>query len=45
MEAELRITLADLVKYRSRIEGKREVLIPRIRWDGTRRKSQFINSR
>jgi UDP-sulfoquinovose synthase len=42
MEAELRIMLADLSVYRSRIEEKKEVLIPDIRWDGTRRKSQFI---
>jgi UDP-sulfoquinovose synthase len=45
MEAELRIMLADLIKYRARIEEKRDVLIPDIRWDGTRRKSQYLNSR
>jgi UDP-sulfoquinovose synthase len=44
MEAEMRIMLADLIEYRSRIESKRQVLIPDIRWDGTRRKSQFLNS-
>jgi len=45
MEAELRIMLGDLIEYRSRIDEKREVLIPDIRWDGTRRKSQFLNRR
>ena len=43
IEAEMRIMLADLIKYRARIEAKKEVLIPDIRWDGTRRKSQYLN--
>ena len=42
VEEELRIMLKDLLKYRSRIEEKKEVLIPDIRWDGTRRKSRFL---
>ena len=42
IEQELRIMLKDLLKYRSRIEEKKEVLIPDIRWDGTRRKSRFL---
>ena len=42
MEAELRIMLADLMEYRERITARREVLIPDIRWDGTRRKVGFI---
>lgn len=42
MEGELRIMLADLAKYRDRIEAVREVLIPAIRWDGTRRKSNYL---
>jgi UDP-sulfoquinovose synthase len=45
VEAEMRVMLADLIEYRSLIEEKREVLIPGIRWDGTRRKSQFLSSR
>jgi UDP-sulfoquinovose synthase len=45
IEAELRIMLGDLIEYRSRVDQKREVLIPDIRWDGTRRKSQFLNRR
>ncbi len=42
VEQELRIMLRDLSRYRSRIEEKKEVLIPDIRWDGTRRKSRFL---
>jgi UDP-sulfoquinovose synthase len=44
MEAELRIILHDLARYRARIEAVKEVLIPDIRWDGTRRKSQFLST-
>lgn len=42
MEAELRVMVKDLMKYRDRIEEKRDALIPEIRWDGTRRKVDFI---
>ena len=42
MEAELRVMLADLRRYRDRIEAVKEVLIPDIRWDGTRRKSRCL---
>jgi UDP-sulfoquinovose synthase len=42
MEAELRVMLADLLKYRDRIEVKKESLIPDIRWDGRRRKVHFL---
>jgi UDP-sulfoquinovose synthase len=42
VEKELEIMLKDLIKYRSRIEARKEALIPDIRWDGTRRKSSFI---
>lgn len=43
VEQELRIIFKDLLKYRNRIEEKKDVLIPDIRWDGTRRKSKFIS--
>lgn len=43
VEQELRIILKDLIKYRGRIEEKKGVLIPDIRWDGTRRKSKFLS--
>ena len=42
VEQELRIMLKDLIQYKSRIEEKKEALIPDIRWDGTRRKSRFL---
>lgn len=45
MESEMRIMLADLLVYRDRIESLREVLVPDIRWDGTRRKVGFIETR
>jgi len=43
VEAELRIMLQDLLKYRDRIEAKREVLIPDVRWDGRREKVRFLS--
>ena len=42
IEQELGLMLEHLLKYKSRIEEKKEVLIPSIRWDGTRRKSRFL---
>lgn len=45
MEAELRVMLADLMRYRARIEAKREALLPDIRWDGTRQKVRFLPGR
>jgi UDP-sulfoquinovose synthase len=45
LEAELRIVLTDLMKYRDRIEARREALLPDIRWDGTRRKVTFLTGR
>jgi UDP-sulfoquinovose synthase len=45
MEAELRIMLADLVKYQHRIAAKKESLIPDIRWDGPRRKVHFLGEK
>jgi UDP-sulfoquinovose synthase len=42
VEAEIRIMLQDLIKYRGRIEAKRDVLIPDVRWDGQRKKVQFL---
>ena len=43
VEAEMRLALQDLMRYRDRIEDVRSVLIPDIRWDGSRRKSAFIS--
>jgi len=42
VEAEMRIMLQDLRKYRERIETKRAALIPDVHWDGTRRKVGFL---
>ncbi|GIK43192.1 MAG: NAD-dependent dehydratase [Chloroflexota bacterium] len=42
MESELRLMIADLLKYRACIEEKRESLIPDIRWDGRRKKVEYL---
>jgi UDP-sulfoquinovose synthase len=42
VEAEIRIMLQDLTKYRDRIEARKEALIPDIRWDGRRERAQFL---
>ena len=42
VEAEMRIMLRDLVRYRGRIEARKDVLIPDVRWDGTRRRVSFL---
>jgi UDP-sulfoquinovose synthase len=44
VESELRIMLADLVNYKDRILAVQESLIPDIHWDGSRRKSRFLDS-
>jgi UDP-sulfoquinovose synthase len=43
VEAEIEVMLEDLMRYRERIEARREVLIPDIRWDGSRRKSAILD--
>jgi UDP-sulfoquinovose synthase len=43
VRAELTVMLSDLMTYRDRIEAKRSVLIPDIRWDGRRQKVQFLD--
>lgn len=45
VEGEMRSMLTDLIEYRQRIEEKREVLIPDIRWDGSRKKSAYIEKK
>ena len=42
MAGELVVMLNDLIPHRRRIEMKRDVLIPSIRWDGTRRRSLVV---
>ena len=44
VKAELRITLGDLAQHRERILEKKDVLIPDIRWDGSRRKSRLMET-
>jgi hypothetical protein len=45
MEAEILIMLQDLMKYRSRIEVKNDVLIPDVRWTGQRERVGFTDVR
>lgn len=40
--AEVRIMLRDLMEHRERILEKSDILIPDIRWDGTRRRSHAL---
>ncbi|MBN8638373.1 MAG: NAD-dependent epimerase/dehydratase family protein [Anaerolineae bacterium] len=42
--AEVKIMLQDLVPQRDRIMAKREIVVPDIRWDGTRRRSGVISA-
>jgi UDP-sulfoquinovose synthase len=42
VEAELKIMLDDLARYRDRIEAKRDVLIPDVHWDGRRQKVKYL---
>jgi UDP-sulfoquinovose synthase len=42
VDSELEIMLGDLMKYRDRIEAKKDALIPNVRWDGRRVKSAFL---
>jgi UDP-sulfoquinovose synthase len=44
VEDELRIMLDDLARYRHRIDAKRDVLIPDVRWDGRREKARFLDT-
>ena len=43
MDAEIRAMLEDLLPHHDRIAAKRDVLLPDIRWDGSRRKSAFLD--
>jgi len=40
--AEVRIMLRDLLPHRERILAKSDILVPDIRWDGARRRSQKL---
>lgn len=41
--AEIRIMLHDLLPHKDRILARRDILVPDIRWDGNRRRSQRID--
>jgi UDP-sulfoquinovose synthase len=43
MDAELKIVLADLLKYKHRIEARKEELLPDIRWDGNRIPVEYLD--
>ena len=43
MEAELKIVFNDLIPQRERIETRTEAVFPDIRWDGSRRRSAYID--
>ncbi|MDQ3889017.1 MAG: NAD-dependent epimerase/dehydratase family protein, partial [Actinomycetota bacterium] len=42
VEEEIRLTLVDLLRYRHRVEARRDVLIPDVRWDGRRERVSFV---
>jgi UDP-sulfoquinovose synthase len=42
VEAEMRVAIQDLMKYRDRILTHREALRPNVRWDGQRRASEYL---
>lgn len=43
VKAEMRIMLSDLIPHKNRIAAKQDILVPDIRWDGTRRRSHIID--
>jgi len=44
VKGEVKIMLQDLMQHKDRILEKKEALIPDIRWDGTRRRSEVIDT-
>jgi UDP-sulfoquinovose synthase len=44
VKSEMRLMLRDLQKQEARIRNYEHILIPDIRWDGTRRRSQMVDS-
>jgi UDP-sulfoquinovose synthase len=42
--AEMRIMIKDLLPHKERILARRDILIPDIRWDGTRRRSHLLDT-
>lgn len=44
VDDELRIMLNHLARYRDRIEARRDVLIPDVRWDGRRERARYLET-
>ena len=44
VESEIAVILKDLSEWRDRIEARREVLMPDVRWDGRREKVSYIDA-
>lgn len=44
VKAEMRIMIKDLIQHKDRIMEHKDILIPDIRWDGTRKRSEVIGS-
>jgi UDP-sulfoquinovose synthase len=42
MNGEIKVVLQELMNYSSRIEARKEALLPDISWDGQRQKSKYI---
>src|SRR5690606_38664413 len=40
--SEIRVMIDDLMHHRDRIEARRDVLVPDIRWDGSRHRSHIV---
>ena len=45
IDGQIRTMLQDLITYSERIELKRDLLVPKIRWTGQREKVAFLNDR
>lgn len=45
VKAEVRIMLHDLMQHRDRILEKQHILVPDIRWDGSRRRSEIVDEK
>jgi len=42
IDAEIRVTLQDLMKYTDRIVSRKQALMPDVHWDGTRKKVKYL---
>ena len=43
VESEMRVMLADLMGHKDRIQARKDVLIPDVRWDGRRQKVAYLD--